>query len=453
MKKCLFILLIFFVKLAQAQEPKGLSLEEAIQIGLENNPIIHISEMSVQYAEARAREAGTTLLPSLRVDGSYHRLSDVPEFTLDVPFPDMTADGIEIFPNIVDHYTARISLQQPLFTGFRLQGNRDALKYTAKAERHSHRADKNELEYAIIKAYWNAYRAREAKHVVTASIEQLQEHLHNVENFYEEGLVTRNEVLKVRVQLSNMNVRLIEAGNNVRVATVRLNNLIGLPLHSDIELTSEPQYDLTNSQDIDDYITTAVGDNPEILELESRKQAGASALRVARSGWYPQIYLSGGYYYQRPHQRYLPLRDEFNDSWDIGITLSLDVWNWGATSHRTSQARAQLRQTEYALEKRRDDISVAVMQEYLNVESAREQVEAAKIAMEQAKENYRVTSDLFKEDMVVNADVLNADVALLQAHINYIEALVKYEIAQAGLRKSIGNYECNHSKKFNQKVR
>jgi len=453
MKKCLFILLVFFVKLAQAQEPKGLSLEEAIQTGLENSPIIHISEMSVQYAEARAREAGTALLPSLRVYGSYQRLSDVPEFTLDVPFSDMPADGIEIFPNIVDHYTARISLQQPLFTGFRLQGNRDALKYTARAERHSHRADKNELEYAIIKAYWSAYRAREAKRVVSASIEQLQEHLHNVENFYEEGLVTRNEVLKVQVQLSNTNVRIIEAGNNVRVAMVRLNNLIGLPLHTDIELTSEPQYELTNSQDIDDYITTAVGDNPEILELESRKQAGASALRVARSGRYPQIYLNGGYYYQRPHQRYLPLRDEFNDSWNIGITLSFDIWNWRATSHRTSQARAQLRQTEYALEKRRDDITVEVMQEYLNVESARKQVEAAKIAVEQAKENYRVTSDLFKEDMVVNADVLDADVALLQTHINYIDALVKYEIAQAGLRKSIGNYECNHSKKFNQKVR
>ncbi len=438
MKKSLMIFVIFSITLLQAQDRKNLSLEEAIQTGLEKSPVIAISEMAVQSAEARAREAETALFPSLRVDGSYQRLSDVPEFTLDVPLPGMPANGVEIFPNIVDHYNVRVSLQQPVFTGFRLRGNRDASRYNAEAEQYGHSADKNELEYAVTRAYWNAYRAKESERIVAASIDQLNEHLKNVKNFYEEGMITRNEVLKVQVQVSNTNVRLIEARNKVRVALLQLNNLIGLPLETEIELTSDPQYEYIHTQTIDDYVKTAMSDNPEMRELELRKQMGESALRVARSGWYPQIYLTGGYYYQRPHQRYLPLRDEFNDSWDIGVTVSFNVWNWGATSHRSSQARAQLRQTEYALEKRRDDLTVEVAQEYLNVESASEQVEAAHIALEQAEENYRVTNDLFKEEMVVNADVLDADVALVQARMSYIEALVRYEIAQAGLKKAIG---------------
>ncbi len=440
MRKIILTISIFCISSVHAQEKRTLTLEDAIQTGLEKSPIVAISEMSVQAAEAREREATTALLPSLRFAGSYARLSDVPEFAVDLPIQNLTPNGIEIFPNIVDHYSARVSLHQPLFTGFRLQGNRDAARYNAEAERYGHIADKNELVYAITKAYWTAYRAKESERVVSASVDQLSEHLKNVENYYQEGMVTRNEVLKVQVRLSNTRVRLIETRSTLRVAFIQLNNLIGLPLTTETELTSEPKYGLPEALDLDDYVSTAVTDNPEIRELDSRKQMSESTVRVARSGWYPQVYLTGSYYYQRPHQRYLPLRDEFNDSWDIGVTVSFDILNWGAIAHRTSQARAQLHQTEYAFEKRRDDITVEVTQHYLNVTSAREQVDAARFAMEQAEENFRITEDMFREEMVVNADVLDADVALLQARMAYIEALVKYEVAEAGLRKVIGGW-------------
>ena len=446
MLKIIFIIWILCIPALNAQEKLTLSLEEAIQTGFEKSPLIQMSGMSVQAAEARARETATTMMPSLRFAGSYNRLSDVPAFAIDLPAQDFPANGIDIFPNIVDHYSARISVQQPLFTGFRLRENRNAARYNAEAERYGYDADKNELEYMITKAYWNLYRAKESERVVSASVNHLHEHLTNVENFYKEGMVTRNEVLKVQVQLSNTRISLIEAQNNVRIATIRLNNLIGLPLSTETSLTTQPGYALSAAPELEDYISTAVSDNPGLRKLDARKQMSRSAVGIARSGWYPQIYLAGNYYYQRPHQRYLPLRDEFNDSWDLGITVSFDFWNWGAVSHRTSQAKAQLRQTEIALEKQSDDITVEVAQLYLEAESAREQVDAARIAMEQAEENFRVTGDLYREEMVVNADVLDADVALMQARMTYIEALTRYEIAKAGLMKTVGGERDEHFK-------
>jgi outer membrane protein len=439
MRTSLVSLLLIGASVLYAQEGTKLSLEEAIRTGLERSPVMLISEQSVRQAEAEAREAATALLPSLSATGTYNRLSDVPEFAVDLPFQDIPVNGIELFPNIVDHYQARVSVRQPLFTGFRLRSNRSAARSKAEAERFGHAADRNELAYAITQAYWNVYRALEYRRVVSASIEQLKEHAQNVQNFFDEGMVTRNEVLKVEVQVSEAAVRLIEARNNVRIAMVRLNSLIGFPLDTRIVLSSLPTHTRPEQHTLDDLVEQAAGTNPELRGLDSRLQMAQASLGAARSGWYPQIYLFGNYHLQRPHQRYLPLRDEMNDSWDVGITVSFDIWNWGATGHRTAQARARMRQTEYALGRRRDDITVEVTQKYLSVESAREMIGAARLALEQAEENYRVTKDLFREDLVVNAEVLDADVALLRARMSYIDALVTFEIADAGLKKLIGS--------------
>jgi outer membrane protein len=440
-KSMLFFVLAIFIPVINAQEKLTLSIEEAIQTGLEKSPLMAVSELSVHAAEALVREASTALLPAFRLAGSYTRLSNVPEFSLDLPIPNFPGDGIDLFPNIVDHYNARVSVQQPLFTGFRLRENRNAARYYAEAERYGHQADRNELSFAITAAYWKAYRAQELERVVIASFDQLTEHLKNVENFYEEGFITRNEVLKVRVQLSNIQVRRIEVRNAVNIALLRLNNLIGLPLSTTIELISEPGVDFVPSPQLDDYILTAIFDNPEVGELVSKKHMGESLLNVARSGWYPNVYLAGNYHYQRPHQRYLPLKDEFYDSWDIGVTVSFDLWNWGAVSHRKSQARTQVRQTEYAIEQLRDEITVEVTQHYLEVATSRNRIDAARTALEQAEENYRITADLFRQEMVVNADVLDADVALLRASMTYVEALTDYEIAKASLEKAVGSLQ------------
>ena len=71
-------------------------------------------------------------------------------------------------------------------------------------------------------------------------------------------------------------------------------------------------------------------------------RAAGENIRVAQSGWYPQVALTGNYYYSRPNPRIQPSRDEFAHTWDVGVGASFDVWNWGQTLHQTTEARAQL---------------------------------------------------------------------------------------------------------------
>jgi len=123
----------------------------------------------------------------------------------------------------------------------------------------------------------------------------------------------------------------------------------------------------------------------------------------------------------------------------VSVSLSFDVWNWGTTAHQTDQAQSQLAQTYDAMGQLKDGITLEVTQNYLNQKQTVERIDVARQGVRQAEENYRITNEKFKKGLSLNSDLLDAEVALLQARISYTQSLVEYELAEARLEKAIGD--------------
>ncbi len=444
MKKALsFVLLITASAYAQSTLP--LTVEKAVQLGLENSKALHASLMKVNYSEARAGETNAARLPSLKFSGGYTRLSDVPPGAAVIP-ANLFGQGLPpstlSFPltqTILDNYSMRATVQQPLFTGFRMDGMSRASDYTAEAQSFEYAKDKSDLIYDIQVAYWSFYKALQIKKVVDENVEQVQAHLKDVQNMEEQGLTTNNDVLKVQVQLSDVQLKQIDANNGVRLAMIALDNTIGIPLSTEVSLESDVVRNPKNYGDLNALIEKAMEKRPELKAMESRVSAGEAGVTVARSGWFPQIYLVGNYYYSRPNQRIFPTQDAFKDTWDVGVGVSLDIWNWGTTVHQIDQAQAQLAQAQDALGLTRDGIVLDLTQAYLNLQQARERIAVADNGVKQAEENHRVTSRRFNAGLASTSDVIDAEVALLQAKTNQTNVLVDYELAQARIEKAIGD--------------
>ena len=429
-----------------AQTP--LTLQQAINLGLENSKALHSSLMRVQTADAKSSEVNTMRFPSLKFGGSYAHLSDVPPFQASIPansfgpgFPLQTVT-FPLSQTILNNYNIRLTLQQPLFTGFRVDKSADMAEYSAQAQNEDYKRDKVELIYTIKQSYWNLFKAREFKKVVDENVQQVQAHLNDIQNMMKQGMVTNNEVLKVEVQLSNVKLLQIEMNNNAQLAEIALNSAIGQPLSTEISLSSTPVVpegqSIEVSQDVNSLVKTALGNRPEMKAMKLRIDAADAGITAAKSGWYPQVYLVGNYYYARPNQRYVPAQDLFKDSWDISVSASFDIWNWGTTIHQTQQAQAQYEQTKDGLGQLEDGITLEVTQSYLNLKQAQEKISVSQQAAGQAGENYRVTNEKFKLGLALNSDLIDAEVALLQAKTNYTQALVDFELAQAKLQKSLG---------------
>jgi outer membrane protein TolC len=416
-----------------AQDSRKLTLEESIQIGLKNSELIHSSQMKVNYAKARLSEVNTYRLPSLKLNASYTRLSEIDPFVLNTPF-----GNFNISPSIVNNYNIKLSLQQPIFTGFKLASSSNIAEYNYEAQKQVYTKDEQKLILDIKTAYWNLFKVIKVKSVVDENIDLIKAHLSDVKNFYENGISTKNDVLKVQVQLADAQLRQIDADNGVKLAKNNLNNIIGLPLSTNIEI----QLDVSTVDDsvpqLDKLIDEAKENRPELKEMDFRLKAGESGVTLAESNWYPQVYLAGNYNYARPNQRIFPLEDKFNGTWDVSVGLSWDIWNWLSTSDQTEQAEAQLEQVKDGYKSLKDGITLEVTQNYLNVLKAKERILASSQSVHQAEENYRVTNETFKNGLALNSDLLDAEFALLQAKTNYIQSLADYELAKASLEKSIG---------------
>ena len=436
MKKVISVVLLVGAT-AFGQSTLPLTVEKAIQLGLENSKTLHSSLMKVEYNDAKAGEVNAARLPSLKFSGGYTRLSDIPPFDIG-PYPPLLTTPVTISSAVLDNYSMKLSLTQPLFTGFRMDAMSKAADYTAEAQNFEFARDKSDLVYNIQVAYWSLYKARQIKKVVDENVEQVKAHLKDVQNMMDQGMTTNNDVLKVEVQLSDVQLRQIDANNGVRLAMVGLNNTIGIPLSTEISLESEIALSPKEDKDLNALIEQAMEKRPELKAMESRAKAGEEGVMAARSGWFPQIYLAGNYYYSRPNQRIFPAIDAFKDTWDVTVGVSLDIWNWGTTVHQTDQAQAQLAQAQDAVGLIKDGITLDLTQAYLNLQQASERISVADNGVKQAEENHRVTTMRFNAGLASTSDLLDAEVALLQAKTNQTNALVDFELAQARIEKAIG---------------
>jgi len=444
-RKILALAVAFVLPLSAWAQKRALSLDEAVTAGLEASPSLHASRMKVESSAAKAREVAAGRLPAVKLGAGYARLSEVPPFAVRIPG---SLEPFIVSQSYFNNWNLRLSVQQPLFTGYRLEAGTESARMLERSAGQDLAKDRSEFVFAVKNAYWGLARAREFEAVVGETIGQVREHLKDVRAFFDQGLVTKNEVLRTELQLSNAELVAVDARNAVEVARTSLNTLIGLPVETDVELTTTAESLASRAPDagpaVDEaaasksLVETALAARPELKSADFRIKASEAGLKAARAGWYPQVSLAGNYYYLRPNSRYMPAQDRFHGTWDIGLAVSLDVWNWGQTKSQTEQARSQLAQARDARQLLEDLAVLDVTQSRLSLVQARDKLRIAGQAIGQAEENLRTFRERFRQGVALNSEVIDAELLLFQAKIARTQAAIDLVLAQARLEKALG---------------
>jgi outer membrane protein TolC len=435
----LLILSMILVSGACAQQGELLTLDSAIAIGRGNSRTLQIAAARADGARARAGEASTALLPGLRLNGSYARLSEG-EFKLS------TAAQPAGAPVVVDNYALRLQLYQPLFTGFRLANLADAAENLAEAGKHDLQMSDADLVFAITSAYWSLHQALTTERFVSDNVRRLEAYRSDTERLLTAGLATRNDLLKIEVQLANARIASIDADNDVVMARMNLNNVLGRPLETTVIPGSKPG-DIQRSDSIlsladrgEDGLLTgyAWSGRPDLISAGYQVEAARANASAAKGSYWPQIDLTAGYNYNRPNSRYQPVTPEFLGSWDVGVNLQFDVWNWGRTGHQAEAAEAALRQTELAASQLRDNVALDVQRAALSLRRSRDKLAVARLGLSQAEEHRRMTDDRYRKGVATSSELLDAEVSLVQAETSLTAADVEFAVARARLVRALG---------------
>ncbi len=433
MKKIILIIVIAILNI-NGQE-KQFTLSESIQLALTNSKEVKIAESKYLAAEAEEKEYKANLLPKLSVNASYVRLSDVDPFQITMPF---SPNPIKIQDVVLDTYTLKASLQQPLFTGFKLSSLKNAAEKRKDALEIDMELEKNKVSLQVQTAFYNFYKTSKVVELLEENLRRLKKHLDDTKNFLENGLVTKNDFLKIEVQYNSIELQKINAINNNKIARSAFNKAIGINMNE----LSEIKIETLNVADYKIKYEEALGEaklyRSELISAELRLESVNSIVKASKGNWYPSVYLFANAYYNKPNQRVQPIKDEFNETWDAGISLSWDIWDWGLTSAKAKQSEEQYTQAKLQISLLNENIELEVYSNYLKVISEQSKITVTKTMLKSAEENYRITKEKYNTQLVNSTDLIDAETSLLDAEISNTNAIVDLKLAIITFEKSIG---------------
>lgn len=428
-------LLCLVARAAAAQEPVRLTLDDAIARGLANSHRIAELQARREGAEATETEQSVAWMPSLSFLGGYTRTNHVQEFAI----PQPGGRALVVYPDIPDNFRARLDLVWPVYSA----GRTDALERAADAERKATEEDilaaRSDLRLEITRAFWALVSAIESERVVTRSLDTIGAHVQDLRSRFDQGLIAPNDVLTAETQQSRERGLAIEAKNLRGVSEADLRRLIGV----DAIVGIEPVAVLENagtpsSSSIEGLLNEARTQRAERRALEDRLQASRAREEALAAEARPQVGVNAGYDYASPNSRFFPKTNLWHDSWDASVNLSVSIWDGGRRGAHRAEAVAASHAVEARTAEFDRQVSFEVQQRRLEVDSSRAAIEAAADGVRSAVEAQRVVMERFRAGVVTNTDVLDANLAVLQAELDLTRARANAHLADARLERAVG---------------
>lgn len=427
------LLLTFLIPILLFAQSKKLTIEESVRIGLENSSLIKISESNLRSSDAKITEATSRMFPKLSLSAgyTYMNLNDPKEIGLGPV-------GMEVI-NPFSLYGMQLSIQQPLFTGFQISSSRSAAENTYEAMSFEHQKNINNKALEIYSAFWNFFKAQKQYELTQEYLTSLKDNLNQTKDFLDNGLATMNDYLKIKVQVSNAEVALIDAKNNMEIARASFNKSLGIPLSDSMQIDASYTSTQEQSFEYQDLLNNALNNRDELKSLEYNIKAGEDRITTANSGWWPKLYASGNFFLYNATAKTFGIEDEKLQAWFVGLSLNWDLWDWGYTSSQSALAEESVLQGEESLKLLKEQIELETYNAYLNLNSQKEKIYVSQLAVESAEENLRLTQEKYDYNLATSNDLIDAEVEVLDAKTKLAFSKADYEMAKVKLEVTVGN--------------
>jgi outer membrane protein TolC len=416
--------------------PITLPLDSAIQMSLRQSHHLHIDKGKIDEARAKYQQARDKRLPAARISASWTRLSDnVDPFSVQLP----GGGSKTLNPQIINHYTPTLSIAQTLYAGGQIRYAERSMALLEEAARLDYEHDRSDIVYNTISAYFNLFTVQQTQQLVQENIKQVSRHLTEIRNYEINGLALKNDVLKIELQLSDLEHTLIETNSSLDIANYNMNIMLGMPVSTQYFLREKDITPTPSLKSLDEYLDEAMAHRADLSSINKKMGAAILDVKSAAAGYLPTLTAGSNYYYHNPNQRVFPLEDRFKATYDMGLTLSWNIHSLYTNSHRIAESKAVLTQTLSSKQLLIDGIKMEVNAGYLTYIRQNEKTRVSIQAVEQAEENYRIVHHRFENNTVLISDLTDASTQLLQTKIHLLIDRANAGLAYYKLLNSTGS--------------
>ena len=424
-------LLLAFSLASQAQTGGKLTLNEAIDLSLKNSKQLKLNQTKIISATNAVKDANAKQLPEASVSGSYLRINK-PNVDMKSSDNGSGGSGFKFDANQVAYGMATVSV--PLFSGFKIQAGKESARYLAVAAKLDADRDREEVIQNTVAAYSNLYKAAVAVNLVRENLKQQQQRTTDFTNMEKNGLLARNDLLKAQLQQSNIEVALTQAESDLKVARINMNIMLGIPEDSqyDVDTTFLAQAG-PDGKSVAEWEQTALQRRKDAAALQAHEKAANAGIKSAKGDYYPSLSLTGGYVAAN-----IPNFLTVTNAVNVGVGLKYNLSSLWKTGSKVDDAKNELNAVKINEEMLADNIHIQVNEAYENYVVSTKKIEMYEKAIEQADENYRITKNKHENSLATTTDLLEADVAQLQAKLNYTTAKADAVVSYNKLLETAG---------------
>ncbi len=439
LQRLIFIIALGYLLLAPgflfAEAANGtFNLRQTIETALKANLELQKSKDEIDAATANKNAATTEFFPTLNARYGYIKRDNPTTQALG------TTGGqtVDVIINPEDEYNFVTSFTQPVFTGFALYNRYKIADLGLDIAEYAERLTRQDVILDAKNAYYSILKAQKLQDVANETVAQIAAQKDVAENMYQVGMSPMNDLLQSQVQLANAKQRLISATNNLEIAKSQFNTLLRRPINSPVSVVDILDYTPWD-QDIDYCLATAEELRLEIQVADLEVQVAEKDYKLTQRNFFPSVNLTGTWT-KRGTDWDVDGGEGISDKdfWDIRATATWDFWQWGRTRYGVKEKLSRLSQAKLNKQQVLDNIHLEVKQAYLRTQETQKNITTVEKAIEQAKENLRITEERYKEQVSTTTDVLVAQTLLTETMTNYYNALYDFKIAKAILYRALG---------------
>jgi outer membrane protein len=422
----IFIQPILFPVFSKAQEPVEIfTLKQTIESAIKANLGLKSSVEETAAALAVKKARRTQFFPTLSASYEYNRFD-----------AETVTSGITAVPK--EQYNFVTSFSQPIFTGFSLLRQYDIAKLGLDRAQVKEQLVRQDIILDAKNAYFQILQTQKLRDIGQKTVVQIRAQKEVADNFYQVGMTPLNDLLQAQVELANAKQELIVAKNNLDNAESNFNTLLRRPINTPVVLKDILDYS-PFEETLEYCLSEAEKNRIEIKIADMEIEISQKEIQLAKKDYYPSIDLKGNYFNYGTEWDVDGGEGIYDPSgWNIQAVAKWNFWEWGRTSYGVKEKQSRLVQAQLQKKEIFDNIHLEVKTAYLRTQEAEKAIKTVEKAIEQAKENFRINQERYKEQISTQTDVLIAQTLLSRTMTNYYNALYAFKISKATLYRSIG---------------
>ena len=410
---------------------RKITLDEAIDLSIKNSKPLRAAHARVEESNANTIVAKQNQLPDFKISGSYLRVTQP---NIDMQYKSNSGGSAAAPINVDQALYGSANLSLPIYSGLKIQYGIRSSEFLEKAAVLDADQDKGAVIMNTIDAFSNLYKARANLLVIQENLNQSRSRDADFANLEKNGLLARNDKLKALLQTANIELSKADVEENLKVAMVNMNIMLGLPEETQLVADSASLVEPRDIKNLQDYEQLALQNRKDLQAIGYQKKASELGIKSAKADYYPSLALTGGYIAAD-----IPNFITITNAFTAGVGLSYNVSSLWKTNAHVAGAKAKLSEVQANEEEMYDQVRREVNKAYESLLTANKKISVSEVAVEQGLENYKIVKNKYDNSLLTVTDLLDANVLMLQSQISLelakADAIVAYNtlLERAGI--------------------